>query len=389
MFLLLLEYFLVFSFLEVATRIFCKPPPSVLVENLNKPGENNYTEYGKFSVLPDGKIISEGLPGGFFLYSHSGTRLKKNVRGIVHNHSISKRDVTIMTNAQGFRYRTLAEKRADEIRILVLGDSITFGDYVSQEETYPAVIEKFLRKSEKGKKISVINAGVGAIDFQNEFAILMEEGLAVKPDIVLVGLYLNDAYESPVLKVLRLPRFLSRSHFLRFLFAKIDKLQKFYAVHQWEQQSKDEVKKEREQFRKNNPIVDQGTWDTEAEFNWHIDHAFFDWGYAWTEGYWKKILPLIDLMQEVSRDQNFQLAFIYLPVRYQADSKILRNEPQARFEKEMTKRGIPHLDLLPFLRMKFQKDKVNVFYDHCHYTPEGNAYIGFLVAKFLELSFRL
>ena len=60
-------------------------------------------------------------------------------------------------------------------RIAVLGDSITFGWGVPQEETYPALLEKRLNEqSPAGEKGSfeVLNFGVGNYNTIDEFAML-------------------------------------------------------------------------------------------------------------------------------------------------------------------------------------------------------------------------
>ncbi len=380
--LVVLSVFLTLCVLEAGVRFFVKVPPSLVIENLNKPGEDDFTEYGDFSVKEDGTIESEKLPGGFFLYSHTGTRLKKNAHGLVRHHTLSKTDIEIRTNSLGFRHRELGPKQPGETRILVLGDSITFGDFVPQDQTYPAVMEQSLRRMFPGRLLEVINAGIGAVDLQNEFAVLMETGLSVKPDIVLVGLYLNDAYASPLLKIVRLPGWLSFSHLARWVLAKVDRLRALYKEHQWENQSPEEWKAARERFASTHPMKETGEWDTEESFNWHIHHAFQDWGYAWDDGSWEKILPFVDMMRTVSRDAGFKLIFVYFPVRPQIMSKILRNEPQQRFVAEMRKRRLPYLDLLPWLRDKYARDQEDMLYDHCHYKPEGNAFIGDMLARF-------
>ncbi|MBP7161992.1 MAG: hypothetical protein KBB26_00530 [Candidatus Omnitrophica bacterium] len=371
------------ALLEAGVRLFVKVPPSLVIENLNKPGENDFTEYGDFSVRDDGTIVSEKLPGGFFLYSHTGTRLKKNARGLVRHHALSQTDIEIRTNSLGFRHRDMGLKQPGELRILVLGDSITFGDFVSQDQTYPAVMEQSLRRTFPGRRLEVINAGIGAVDLQNEFALLMEAGLSVKPDIVLVGLYLNDAHESPLLKVVRLPAWLTFSHLARLVLAKIDTLRALYKEYQWEHQLPDDRKAARERFARTHPIKATNEWDTEEGFNWEIHNAFQDWGYAWDEGAWQKMLPIVDMMRTVSRDAGFKLVFVFFPVRPQIMSKILRNEPQQRFVAEMRQRRLPYLDLLPALRDKYARDGQDMLYDHCHYKPEGYAFIGEALARFI------
>ena len=69
-------------------------------------------------------------------YTSRGRRLVPNSRVIIRNHRISGRDVTMEVNSLGFRDGELpAVKSAEELRILVLGDSITWASYLPAEET--------------------------------------------------------------------------------------------------------------------------------------------------------------------------------------------------------------------------------------------------------------
>src|SRR3989344_9377246 len=61
-------------------------------------------------------------------------------------------------NSHGYRGREFSlEKEPKTKRILVLGDSFTFGHGVSDQNTYPFLLEQELRK--KLQNIEVINAG--------------------------------------------------------------------------------------------------------------------------------------------------------------------------------------------------------------------------------------
>lgn len=136
-------------------------------------------------------------------------RLKRSTKGVVRNHRLLHQDVEFETNSLGFGSEELSATKDGQFRILALGDSITMGDWLPANETYPGQVQAFLRASGDpaldGREARVINAGVGAIDLENEFAILMETGLQADPDVVLVGLYLNDAYHSSVLQITKLP----------------------------------------------------------------------------------------------------------------------------------------------------------------------------------------
>jgi hypothetical protein len=88
-------------------------------------------------------------------------------------------------------------------------------------------------------------------------------------------------------------------------------------------------------------------------------------------------------MKQVGDERGFRLAVILLPVSYQVKSELLMDEPQRNFDRYMADLGLAHLDLLPLLREKYQRDGVNVFYDHCHQKAEGHEYFAKATADFL------
>lgn len=78
------------------------------------------------------------------------------------------------------------EKPKNTTRILVLGDSFTFGFGVEDNETYPAVLEQLLNKNHL---VEVWNAGVSGYSPDAYYLFLKENIAKIKPDIVLVGFY--------------------------------------------------------------------------------------------------------------------------------------------------------------------------------------------------------
>jgi len=99
------------------------------------------------------------LAGNYYAPSESNTyTLQKNFKGVQLSQEFPGRLVKTTTNSLGLRGKEITlEKPSGYKRILVLGDSFTFGLYVSDEETYPAVLEKLL--TGQGHKVEVINAG--------------------------------------------------------------------------------------------------------------------------------------------------------------------------------------------------------------------------------------
>ncbi len=76
------------------------------------------------------------------------------------------------------------------VRVLALGDSMTFGFYLEEDETWPAQLEQRLRAA--GRDVEVINAGVGGYGIPSETRFLEERGLGLDPDIVVLAFCAND-----------------------------------------------------------------------------------------------------------------------------------------------------------------------------------------------------
>jgi lysophospholipase L1-like esterase len=98
-------------------------------------------------------------------------------------------------NAQGLRDdRPAGPKEPGEKRLLVLGDSVTFGANVRTEEAYPAQMEQDLRRA--GRPWRVFNAGVTSYDAAQEADWLELFGWQLEPDVVAVAFCRNDVFPS-------------------------------------------------------------------------------------------------------------------------------------------------------------------------------------------------
>ena len=95
------------------------------------------------------------------------------------------------------------------------------------------------------------------------------------------------------------------------------------------------------------------------------------------------IKKLMAVFKKLSEEKDFRLKVALFPTVFQVVPEFENNIPQKHFEAIMNELEIPHLDLLPTLRDKYKKDRVNIYYDHCHMTPEGNFYAGKAIAEFL------
>lgn len=99
----------------------------------------------------------------------------------------------LRTNSRGYPGRDVEPgPHAGTYRILALGDSSTFGWGVESRDSYPAVLERELRRRHPGRSIEVANLGIcGYSSFQGK-VLLEREGLEYQPDLVTLSYGSND-----------------------------------------------------------------------------------------------------------------------------------------------------------------------------------------------------
>ena len=96
----------------------------------------------------------------------------------------------VTTNGLGFRGSDFPRsKPPGEVRMLFTGDSFTFGDFVDDDQTLPAQVERRLRA--RCGAVRVVNAGLGDATIVDE-AHQIERGLTVSPDVVILLFSEND-----------------------------------------------------------------------------------------------------------------------------------------------------------------------------------------------------
>lgn len=97
-------------------------------------------------------------------------------------------------NSKGLRDREYPhQKPAGTKRILVLGDSYTWGYGVGNTEIYTEVLERML--ANESSPYEVINAGVSGWGTDQQYLFLVREGLKYSPDLVIVSHFINDLDE--------------------------------------------------------------------------------------------------------------------------------------------------------------------------------------------------
>lgn len=110
--------------------------------------------------------------------------------------TIAGRTCELRTNSAGLRGPELEPRRPGERRVLVLGDSMTFGWGVEEDEAFPAVIEGALDRADR--PVTVLNGGVPGYGTR-EIALALERQVSrLDPDVVVACVYVGNDFEDDV-----------------------------------------------------------------------------------------------------------------------------------------------------------------------------------------------
>jgi lysophospholipase L1-like esterase len=166
-------------------------------------------------ALSIGLIVSEfacrwmfnriGMHYGLEMWKYARLIKRQNDNpNIGHEHEPNTRatlmGVDVNINSRRLRDREFSTTKPEGVyRILLLGDSMTFGWGARLEDTYAKVLERMLNENPPGnhQQFEVINTGVGNYNTVQEVAYFKQYGLQYDPDMVILGYYINDAEPIP------------------------------------------------------------------------------------------------------------------------------------------------------------------------------------------------
>ncbi len=273
-------------------------------------------------------------------------------RGYSHQLTISR---------QGLRNEMVTiPKPPGQQRIIAVGDSITAGWGVEQEDT-------FVKRLQESLGIEVVNAGVGDYGTEQELLWLKRNGLELEPDLVILGVYLNDSRPFPTspkwVTVLN-NMLLNRSAFYTYYYQLI--------VQQRAQQSEQDTGF---RYRYREPW-EAGHWKTDTEALIKvIEGGSDDFGLAWEQSENEKIQQGIAEIATLGNEHNFELFLVIFPVSIQVETQAELPEldqPQRWLADFAEAEGIAYLDLLPILQQRADEE---LYIDQAHLTPHGHAVV--------------
>ena len=126
--------------------------------------------------------------GGYWSSSSDTTfTLRPNYTGTQPSMEYPEKLVQISINSLGLR----GAEPDDRPKVLIIGDSYTFGLFVDDTETYPAVLQVFLNKN--SKNYQVLNAGYASgFDTDQQYVWLKSNIEHYKPKVVVLGAFLGN-----------------------------------------------------------------------------------------------------------------------------------------------------------------------------------------------------
>jgi len=255
----------------------------------------------------------------------------------------------LATNELGLR--DSAYNADADINILVLGDSVAWGDGVLMEHTFPFLLQQNCNKLAAPKTVEVINSGVPGYSTFQQLKYFELRGRALKPDLVILQFCLNDVVE----RYQRLARYGGDNRFLGidtrqsisgirgFLFRNSKAYERFsrYLQNTSRARSEYEVRK-----MARNQLSEE------------LDEA------------WDLVTEEIDKIRRLAADRDTPFLLMIAPYRFQlSNSKGLR-QPQDRLIQYAKAHFIPCVDLLPDF-VDYSSNYV-LFNDENHFSLYGH-----------------
>lgn len=98
----------------------------------------------------------------------------------------------IETNSEGFRDEKFSTENSSEKKIMVIGDSFTFGWGVNRSDRFTDLMEKQLESD--GEKVETYNLGVPGLGMRDYRLKLQKYGPRYRPDLIVVAFSRNDIF---------------------------------------------------------------------------------------------------------------------------------------------------------------------------------------------------
>lgn len=216
----------------------------------------------------------------------------------------------------------------DKKRIVIIGDSFTYGHGLKNEYSYPRVLERLLNGSSPDARFEVLNLGVGGIDIDEIYQVALYALKELKPDFLIYGYFLNDPVECEVVE----PSVKGRLHESEWAHMEI---KDFRVAVGGKTRSRPYLK----DLLLHSYELSRISGDT---IKWYR--------YTHMPENWKFTETLIEQIDAAAAGQNCRFMTALLPVIYKMDDYPLK-DVHAGINKTLSQHNIKVIDCLPFLKM--------------------------------------
>jgi hypothetical protein len=208
---------------------------------------------------------------------------------------------------------------------------------------------------------------------EDDVNILIEQGLAIKPDIVLFVFYTNDS-----LPPWGFTENIGNRGWLRKHSVLAETIYKNIIFRKWiKEQGPEKFAWTREMNRLN--------WTNDrAAFRKLADLAKYEWGAGWQVDSWISIHDDFQRVKVLSEKYKFKVGIVVYPVAFQVYANFVDDYPQRKLEEITKSLGFKYYDLLPLLR---NNNKQKLFFDHCHPLAGTSDMVGKEITAFLSKDF--
>lgn len=281
--------------------------------------------------------LKGGYPAGMYVLDDAlGFSYKKNFSGAFPG---VYRNVTIKINSAGFRDYERTEGKSGRIRILAVGDSVTFGAGVNLEDAYPSLLENEINKlNSPNESFEVFNMGIDSYGFTQEKILAEKEALVYKPDAIIIGFVLNDI---------------------------------------------EEFSREKAADEKSGMPLCASCSNAKLIFHLNYSSDYFSALYnAWKGPDFENIKPEILELSSFCAENNITLIFAVFPYKEQFDNAINDSfMPQRILENELSKDNISYVDLKDIL---MNCSECYLPYDSVHLNEKGNLKVAETISGFIH-----
>ncbi len=237
--------------------------------------------------------------------------------------------VEVAYNSHGFRDREFGPRGDADLRIVVVGDSFTYGHGLPEKTCYPRQLEKILRETTPGRKVEVFNCGHGADNVDRIHKVALYTLANYKPDILVYSYFLNDPLKDETEKK---------------------------DVHAMLDPGWSNVEQEKTRFtigmreRRGPRIYDLAAGFFESS---RVTDTTLDWYRSIHEpGNWAPTARLIKAIDEAARDAGCRFILAVLPVIYDLSGEYPLESVHRYIETTAGSMRIEVIDCLPALRTR-------------------------------------